>query len=210
MSFKQYIVGGWVRDNLLGVESKDLDIAIIGSYDEVLKYMLSKDITIYQERPEFNTIRGIHPTRGLCDFICCKNLGHDLARRDFTINAMAIDLDTGLIIDPHKGESDLLNRTLRCVIDPNARFKEDPLRMIRAIRFIIKYNLKLDKETEKSIYKNSKFILDVHTERIRQELEKCFKLDTIKTIELIKKFKLDEYIFTRDTILWLKPTTEEK
>ncbi len=142
----------------------------------------------------------------------------DLARRDFTVNAMAIDRETGELLDPFNGSEDLKSKTLRCVGSTKDRFSEDPLRIIRAIRFCITKGFTPSQEI-KDIFLGvngeddwaDKIIASVSMDRIREELTKCFKFDTEITmkffvLELSPRFLL----LFRGTNLWLKPTTEKK
>lgn len=199
-----YTVGGFVRDEILGVKSKDIDFAVeANSYEEMKEDILQKGMVIFQERPEYFAIRARHPTLGGADFTLCRKDGFysdnrrpdsveigtiydDLARRDFTINAIAKTED-GEYIDPHQGIIDINRRLLRCVGDTEDRFSEDPLRMLRAIRFHIVRGFNLTQEID-YLLRHSKFIrlLDtVPVERKYEELKKCFEYDTLETLEFL-------------------------
>jgi tRNA nucleotidyltransferase/poly(A) polymerase len=228
---KIYLVGGSVRDHLLGVQSKDQDYMVEGTYEEMLYHLVEKcGYTIIHEKPEFLTARVRIPTGQVVDFACCRTEGdydgrrpgtveatslhNDLSRRDFTVNAMAWEVDPvtfqtiGEIIDPFDGERDLRNKLLRFVGPPYKRLEEDGLRWLRAIRFIITKGFQPNVDAHVAIFKDvPPNILDkVSPERIKDELDKCFKYDTLKTIEVLSK--LPPY-WLKDN-LWLKATLESK
>lgn len=139
-------------------------------------------------------------------------LEDDLRRRDFTVNAIARDLD-GTLIDPYNGQMDLMNRTLRCPVDAETSFNDDPLRVLRALRFSVTKDFFLSKDITtgiENLYVN-RFIETVSMERVREELGKMFAFNTKKSIEAMNYLKeanleLYDYILTA---IWLKPTTEK-
>lgn len=140
-------------------------------------------------------------------------LEDDLKRRDFTINAIARDIN-GKLIDPFNGQKDLSRNVLRCPIDAQTSFNDDPLRVLRALRFSLTKNMWMDTDIHNGIklLPAERFIETVSVERIREELDKMFKFDTKKTLELMIELKLNnESLF--DCIfdqIWLKPTNEKK
>lgn len=139
------------------------------------------------------------------------NLYDDLSRRDFTVNAMAKDPDTGEIIDYFGGMEDLRNRVLMTPLDPLTTLDDDPLRVLRGVRFAITKGFVIPKDLMYIIqhypYKHKMYV--VSEERIREELTKCFKCNTIETLEFLHEIpRLRDYIFER-TNLWLKPTNEK-
>lgn len=211
---KQYFVGGYVRDKLLGLDSKDIDIAVEGTYDEMYEYLFDNHVVMFQERPEFNIIRAYDHALGPVDYTACPNgIEADLNRRDFTINAMAIPRDDeSKIIDLHEGRHDLLWKTIRCVPEAYDRIVEDPIRIIRALRFSLKYNFYISESTLNTMYNLRHRLKEVSPERLRQELEKCFRIDTLKTLMFFQRNELDTVVFNEENNLgiWLKPTTEEK
>ena len=214
MKIKYYIVGGFVRDNLLGVKSKDVDFAVEAeSYEDMKSDLLANGVTIFQERPEFLTVRGSHQNYGGVDYVLCRKesfysdgrhpdsvsigtIRDDLARRDFTVNAIAMEAD-GTLIDPFNGQQDLQNRILRCVGDAEQRFNEDYLRIVRAVRFHITKGFQLHHDI--SFYLKSPSVLhlrNVSKERIYEELRKCFECDTKKTLDFFREFRyLEGVIF---------------
>lgn len=222
-------VGGCVRDALLGVESKDIDFAAeVSSFSAMKQEMQSQGFRIFQESPEHFTIRAKFPEGKLvADFVMCrKEFGdrrhpdhvepgtilEDLARRDFTVNAIAKCQETGKIIDPHNGIADLEARVLRAVGNAEDRFCEDALRCLRALRFSITKELEIHPDIWEA-FKNPKLPVlmkeKVSASRKREELGKAFKADSLQAMRLLVglPLPLQEAIFGD---LWLKPTLEEK
>lgn len=180
-NFEAYIVGGCVRDCIMGETPKDWDVTTNATPDEV-KRLFKKTfdvgarfgtVTVMQgkEPIEVTTYRcesgysdGRHPD----NVTFAGNLEEDLSRRDFTINAMAYNEKRGLV-DAFGGEKDILNRCIRCVGDPVERFKEDALRMLRAIRFSARFDFSIEENTWNAIVKNADNIKKISIERIRDE-----------------------------------------
>ncbi len=151
--------------------------------------------------------------------IICGTLEEDLARRDFTVNAMAKS-ESGELIDLFGGQEDLANKILRTPIDPTNTLLDDPLRIFRALRFCVTKDFELDPTLIigfKDIDVYEKLCRFVSVERIREELNKMFSYNTTKSLELLVKFSQevkDVYPkFLSDLFeesgLWLKPTTEK-
>ncbi len=244
MTPKLYLVGGSVRDKVMGRPVKDYDFAVeADSYDDMLFYLKSRGAIIWQERPEFLSIRCKFPLAGVdwpaiagldnacmwvpADFTMCRTedgyddkrhpssvtpakLEADLSRRDFTMNAMAID-EEGMIHDPFDGHTDLVNRVIRCVGDPYSRFYEDPLRIVRALRFAILLGFTIDPTTSKAMRLNMHLIDTLPIERIREELHRMFSFNWLNSMEIILNYSSFHKI-VRDKYpqLWFKPTTEER
>lgn len=239
--FKFYEVGGAVRDSLLGVPSKDIDYVAVPElekftnnstvdmlFDLLVQELKLRRYEIYLITAQCFTIRAKNPsTKQTADFVLArKEIGYkegtrepivvpgtlydDMERRDFTINALARDGD-GHIIDYFGGLEDLRNKVLKTPIKGNITFSDDPLRLLRAIRFAITKNMELSSDIESYIHYfdyEAKFKV-VSEERIREELYKCFKYCTISTLYYLSEFdNLRGYIF-RHTKLWLKPTNEQ-
>lgn len=182
--YEAYIVGGAVRDMILRVTPHDFDITT-NALPKQTKALFEKTIDtgikhgtvtamINHEGYEITTYRidgdysdGRHPDSvEFTDDITC-----DLARRDLTINAMAMDID-GNIVDPFNGMKDIEKKVIRCVGNPADRFNEDALRMLRAIRFGTKLEYKLEDDTLMTIKDNYELIRRVSAERIREEMTK--------------------------------------
>lgn len=178
-----YVVGGAVRDLMLGQEVKDWDFATnltpeemkklfpknsfcensFGTFSIVLKSGEIFEVTTYRTERGYSDYR--HP-----DTVAWgKTLEEDLQRRDFTINAMAIKNNLE-VVDLYGGQEDLKNRIIRAVGKPDERFKEDALRMMRAIRIAAQLGFAIEEKTFESIQKNAGLINNVAGERIREEL----------------------------------------
>lgn len=229
--FKFYEVGGKIRDELLGLKSKDVDYVAVPSeellekfttapemFAELVKYLEGEKFKIFLITPEFYTIRAMFPDdhkyEGVADFVMArKEVGYvegtrnpivvpgtlydDLIRRDFTVNAMAKD-ENGNIIDLFNGMHDLTNMTLRTPLPCSVTFNDDPLRILRAIRFSITKGFKFNVDIKFAIhaFDYSKKMSVVSKERVREELTKCFAHDTLKTINLLNEyFILRDYLF---------------
>lgn len=224
-----YQVGGSVRDHLLGIGSKDIDYAVeADSFDAMRDAVLSRGGKIFLETPQFFTIRANVPGLGSCDYVLCRKEGQykdgrhptevsvgtiydDLARRDFTVNAMALT-ETGELLDPHGGQQHLRERTLSCVGVASERFTEDGLRMLRAIRFAITKDFLIDDDIVDCLRSPLFFVprlMGVSQERIREELVKCFAHNTNATLNMLGLFPGLRHHLFRDTGLWLKPTMEK-
>ncbi len=194
--FEAYVVGGCVRDTLLSKTPKDWDICTSATPDEIkccfercidtgLKHgtvsILMEDgvyeVTTFRKDGNYSDNR--HPDS--VEFV--NDLGEDLARRDFTINAMAYSRDTGLI-DIHNGLSDIQNKLINCVGNPNDRFTEDALRIMRAMRFASIYGYSIEKNTSDSIHKNKSKLSNISFERIQAELTRLLCGDGVLSILL--------------------------
>lgn len=228
MNFKTYLVGGAVRDELLGLPCKDLDYVVMApSFEAMRDHLVNEQrCVIFVEKPEYLTIRAKHPVLGCVDFACARKDGNytdgrrpdsvvvtetleqDLARRDFTCNAIAKSVEHGRLLDPHHGQRDIEDRLLRCVGSARARFGEDRLRAFRALRFAVTKGFRIDHEISEAINSLTPIGFDaVSTERIREELFKMFKCDTERSFKLLFEFRvLCEVVRARG--IWFRPTTE--
>ena len=228
-------VGGSVRDRMLGLDSKDKDFAVEAeSFDTMVGELKDLGYTVFLEKPEFLTIRAKFPkghkfSAQTADFVLCRKDGtytdgrrpdfveagtiyDDLARRDFTVNAMAVDSD-GTLIDPHGGNRDLADMLLRTVGDPMVRFGEDYLRAVRAIRFAVTKKFKFDTTLIRALDSNevADGLRNVSVERIREEMFKAFKADTFRTIMILNNFpRVRMAILDGKNGLWLEPTLKER
>jgi tRNA nucleotidyltransferase/poly(A) polymerase len=240
--FKIYEVGGKVRDEILGLQSKDVDYVAVPSDTLLEKYksahemfviletfLTNEKFEIFLSTPDCFTVRAKFPKdhkyQGVADFVMArKEIGYvegtrtpivvpgtlkdDLERRDFTVNAMAKD-DDGEIIDLFDGMKDLGKMVLSTPLPTKQTFDDDPLRVLRAIRFAITkgFSLKhLDYYINNYNYETKMKV--VSSERIREELLKCFKHDTMLTLDMLNDYPtLKRYIF-ENKLMWLKPTME--
>ena len=192
--FEVYIVGGCVRDMLLGIETKDWDFTTNGAPSQIQKLFPDsfydnkfgtvgipiKQLTTHNSQPttiyEITTFRsefGYSDHRHPDKIAWGKTLEEDLQRRDFTINAMAYDGDQ--LIDLYDGKTDLNKRLIKAVGDPNLRFQEDSLRLMRAIRIATELRFVIDENTFAAIKQNAHLLSKISTERIRDELLKILK-----------------------------------
>lgn len=212
-----YYVGGYLRDELMGIRSKDIDFAIEdATYEEMRADILySRKGTIFQERPEFLSIRARIPEIGAADFTLCRkegfysdarhpdnveagNIYQDLSRRDFTVNAIARNEETGQWVDPFGGREDIIERRLVCVGNPEDRFNEDALRILRAMRFHITKGFSLDPTLDKALrdYGIIDNLLQIPKERIYEELKRCYEHSTLQTVLFLRKHReLEDLLF---------------
>ncbi|MCX8129311.1 MAG: CCA tRNA nucleotidyltransferase [Clostridia bacterium] len=182
--YEAYVVGGCVRDSILGVKPKDWDIATSAKPDEIKK-VFNKTIdtgiqhgtvtvVIKGENFEVTTYRvdgEYADSRRPKSVSFTSSLKDDLSRRDFTVNAIAYHPEKGFA-DPFNGMEDIKECVIRCVGDAGERFREDALRMLRAIRFSAQLNFSIDALTHKAIEDHNGLIRNISQERIREELTK--------------------------------------
>jgi tRNA nucleotidyltransferase/poly(A) polymerase len=238
-------VGGCVRDELLGLQSKDIDFTFVlddleqtveQGFQQMTDWMMTEGFQIFLSTPECFTIRAKFPKGDLneglvADFVMArKEVGYfegtrrpilalgtledDLIRRDFTLNAMAVSED-GELIDLFDGKWALENKILLTPRDAKETMLDDPLRLLRAFRFSITKGFAISPMIMETCLMDSvveKLELVVSQERIREEVFKMMKHDTLKTLELMERIrtinpKLLEIIFGRG--MWLKPTFEQ-
>jgi len=216
--FEAYIVGGCVRDFLRNVEPEDWDVATDAKPKEIQKIFPKSfysnkfftvtvrtrsqnprlkeiEITTYRSEAKYTDKR--HPDQ----VKFAKTIEEDLARRDFTVNAMALSQETRnkkqetRIIDPFSGKKDLEKKIIRAVGNPEDRFNEDALRMMRAVRFATTLGFEIENKTAQAIKKNSYWLQAISKERIRDEFFKIIIADrTAGGIELLRKLSLLKYI----------------
>ena len=240
-----YEVGGCVRDEIIGVHTNDIDFTFVldntdqtvdEGWDEMLSHLKTEGFKIFLETKDCFTVRAKFPkghvNEGLvADFVMArKEVGYilgtrkpilelgtledDLRRRDFTLNALAKDLD-GTIVDLFEGRKHLEEGILVTPLNPIKTFFDDPLRMIRALRFSITKGFEIDSEVwdamfEPGLIEHLKNV--VSKERIQGEVSKMMKHDTVSTLRLLAKIdkiepKLLEVMFGGD--IWLLPSTKK-
>jgi len=238
-SIRLFEVGGSIRDELMGItEIPDRDFcAEAPSWPALLEWCHTNMERVFLVTPEFFTVRGRMPNGDSIDVVMCRKDGSssdgrhpdtveagtlldDLARRDFTVNAMAREVDPttlepiGEIIDPFHGRQHLIAGVLRCVGVTSMRFEEDGLRVLRAARFSITKDLELCPELEANLESGHWWTFvgeTVSAERIREELTKMFKHSTARTMTLFIEFLPTEALELLDVAgVWLKPTMEKK
>ena len=186
--FQIYLVGGAVRDGILGIETKDFDFTTNASSEDSIKMLNKNDYKTTEIGRAFGTIEttvgdySIHITTYREDkynkdsrkpeIKTSGELETDLSRRDFTVNAIAYDINNSEIIDPHGGLKDLSEGLIRTPDTADISFSDDPLRMLRACRFVSTHGFTPNNELFKAISKNVERIEIVSTERIRDEFTK--------------------------------------
>ena len=205
--YEAYFVGGCVRDYLLDEEFSDIDITTNALPEEVKKIFRKSidtgiqhgtvtilvngegyEVTTFRTEDEYTN----HRAPEKVEFV--NNLREDLDRRDFTINAMALD-SNGVLFDYHNGEKDLSSGVIRTVNNPNERFYEDALRMLRAFRFSSKLGFEIEYDTLEAIKKNAELIKFVSIERIVNEFKKLLSgKGNLRSLELLLDSKLNNYI----------------
>lgn len=193
--FEAYVVGGCVRDSIMGIPPHDWDICTSALPEQIIEvfsdlkviptglkhgtvtvvlYGDEYEITTYRIDGEYSDNR--HPEA--VEFV--KDLKLDLMRRDFTINALAYNHKSG-IIDYFNGVKDIHNKVIRCVGNPNDRFSEDALRIMRAIRFATRFSFEIEQETRKSLFAHQSLLRNISAERINSELTKTLQHITFET-----------------------------
>jgi tRNA nucleotidyltransferase (CCA-adding enzyme) len=205
--FEAYFVGGSIRDYLLKRQIDDVDIATSANPDEikeifnrtvdigiehgtilVLYENESYEITTFRSESQYKDYR--HPDN--VEFI--RSLTRDLERRDFTMNAIAMN-QYGELKDPFNGRDDIFKKTIRTVGNPSDRFREDALRMMRAIRFVSQLGFSIDQNTEMALCQYAELLQYISTERITTEFIKLFKGEYKKNaITLLIQSNLVNYI----------------
>jgi len=220
--FEAYLIGGCVRDILLNIEANDWDITtnatpeqIIATFEETFYENTYGTVGIVNKETTNEKVRVIEvtPYRIEAEYsdnrrpdavTFSQNIEDDLKRRDFTINAIALSLEKydkkteiykGHLVDLYKGQEDLALKIVRTVGEPDERFGEDGLRILRAVRIANYLNFKIEEKTEKSIEKNHELLKNISKERIRDEfvkiimsalpmkgILKCHELNVLKYI----------------------------
>jgi len=217
LGMETYLIGGFVRDKLLGRATKDADIVCIGDGIELAKET-AKQFTPVPQVDYFKTYGTAHiaiSTDFDIEFVGARKESYrsdsrnpevlpgtmkdDQDRRDFTINALAISLniaDFGELIDPFDGVKDLQDKIIRTPLEPAKTFSDDPLRMMRAIRFATQLNFVIEETTWQGIIDNAHRIKIITQERITDELNKIVAADTpSRGFDLLYKSGLLQLIF---------------
>ncbi len=212
--FAAYVVGGCVRDLLLGKEPEDWDVATSAAPEEVQKIFPRTfyenrffTVTVLQDSQdkklgqiEVTTFRSefeYEDRRRPSKVEPAQTIEEDLSRRDFTVNAMALRVGTGKpsLVDPYDGQKDLKKKTVRCVGNSKERFEEDALRLMRAVRFATTLGFAIEKDTLEALTSQATLLKDISKERIRDEFCKILMADkAAEGIERLRETKLLEHI----------------
>lgn len=211
---KTFIVGGYVRDLIMGIECNDLDIVVAfeDGGKELAQMLYEKGIStkpVIFERFGTAIINiGGHQiefvmTRKEAYSACSRkpdvaagSLEEDILRRDFTINSLSMNINTGDISDlTGKGREDITNKIIRTVSNPELTFKEDPLRMLRAVRFAVQLNFEIEAQTQDGIKQQADELAHISWERKRDELTKILLSKyPAHGIEMLKQFGLMKHL----------------
>lgn len=223
-----YRVGGYVRDGLLNLKHNDIDYCVEAkSYDDMIDAIKLRGEDIVYMNPELQTAKTKQNNHQI-DYVLCRKesdyidnhkpskvtigtLYDDLSRRDFTINSIAIDEDNNYI-DYFGGLNDINNRVIKCVGNTKEKLIEDPIRILRAFRFLIKlpdFNLDIKIIDFINNPELINIIKLISKDLIRNELELWFKYDTIKTMVMLNKYPLLLEAIFKIQGLWLLPTFKQ-
>ncbi len=203
--FSAYLVGGCVRDLMIGREPKDWDITTSATPEDIIKIFPktvyenvfgtvlvvneetseSVEVTPFRKEGKYTDRR--HPD----NVVFSTDIRDDLSRRDFTINAMAYRIGNGELVDLYNGQADLKKKIIRTVGNSDERFGEDPLRLMRAIRFAAELGFTIEQDATISIATNSELIKHISFERIRDEFIKIINSDSPALgIDMMRRFSL--------------------
>lgn len=205
--YEAYIVGGYVRDHLLGIESTDIDICTNARVKDLLeifkdlnvssndygavKFITNKakiDITTYRRDLRYNG------SRRQVEIEYVDNLIDDINRRDFTMNTLCMSKE-GNIIDLLNGKEDIDKKIIRCVGNIEDRLHEDPLRMLRAVRFATYLDFKIEENLYNELKKNKELINQLSMERIKEEISKILvSKNAIKGLDYLRRLGFLEYV----------------
>ena len=207
--FEAYLVGGCVRDWIRADQIKDYDVATsakpediekifpkvveVGRAFGVMKVIAENgrqiEVATFRKESDYQDHR--HPSK-----VEFSSVIEDASRRDFTVNAFYYDLKTGQVLDFYDGLSDVKSKVIRAIGNPEERFTEDALRLLRAVRFASRFGYTIEPETEAAIQKLSQLIQKVSIERVRDEIESIISGPRAKdAIMMLQQLKLFESVF---------------
>lgn len=210
--FEAYLVGGCVRDLVVGRTPKDWDLTTNARPEDIQKIFPDSfyendfgTVGVKTDSPDprlsiievtpYRTETGYSDKRRPDKVEFGDSLEEDLARRDFTINALAYDESKGQLIDPYKGQYDIRVKVLRTVRDPEKRFEEDALRLMRAVRLVAELGFALDADTAAGIQKKAHNLSHISKERIKDEFVKILNSDQpMMALVLCQQLGILEYI----------------
>jgi tRNA nucleotidyltransferase (CCA-adding enzyme) len=212
--FEAYLIGGCVRDLLLHKKPKDWDVTTNAKPDTIVALFANTFYeNIYGTVGVVNEQEGIDPTLNVVevtpyrleakysdnrrpdDIIFSDKLEDDLKRRDFTINAIALDSFKGHVVDLFEGQKDIKDKILKTVGDADARFQEDALRIVRAVRLSCELDFHIEDKTEQALIKNAHLLANISKERIRDEFVRIIMSHNPQGgLELARKYKVLRFI----------------
>ena len=205
-SFKLYLVGGTVRDYLLNLDLTDMDLVTDATPSEMKLFLIDADYTFekmgsikYKFENQSFDITTLRKEEGYTDFrhpskvVFVKDLKDDFPRRDFTINGLYMDSNLK-VIDYVNGQKDLENHILNTIGEPQKRIKEDPLRILRAIRFSLSYNLTISNPLDIAIKSNIALLNNLNKAKIQQELRKIKNTDMILLEKVFDNFSIKDLL----------------
>lgn len=216
-----FVVGGYVRDKIMGKQSNDLDIVVSLSNGgiDLAKFLFHKGIcsrpviferfstaqvTILEYKIEFVMARKeTYITKNRKPDVEYSSITEDVFRRDFTVNSLIMDIMDNKIQDiTCKGISDIKSRIIRATSQPNVIFKEDPLRILRAVRFAVQLNFTIEEKTMQGLVNNRQMLKDISRERIRDELIKILlSPDPTAGIRIMIETEIMQYIIPEVALL---------
>lgn len=180
-AYRAYLVGGCVRDTLMNIKPNDYDIASSGKLEDLKKLFLQNNYTVRTLNESFHKTIIVAKVGNKVDISEFKNhassILEDLMHRDFTINAIAYDYQANQYIDPFEGQKDIDNKLVQCVGNPINRFKEDPLRILRLIRFSAKYKFLIEPATLSAAKLLAPMLESIVPERVRDEAIKIMQYE---------------------------------
>ena len=219
-----------MRDEILGIPHKDFDYTVEAeSFEAMRDAIVRRGGDIFLEKPEFFTIRARCEIGGelqAADFVLPRKDGaysdgrrpdevevgtlqDDLARRDFTINAIARS-EEGELIDPFNGLEDIRRCSIRCVGSVE-RLREDSLRMIRALRFAVQKDFQIEREESEFILSNADLLGNISNERIKDEVNKMLRADPKRAINMLfKGFPAIGDFILSETDIWFEATSKKR
>lgn len=213
--YKTYACGGFVRDKLLGIEPKDIDLATQATPEEAIKILNDANIKVISTGLQHGTVTAVlngenyEITTFRNDLECdgrhaevkyTRSIKEDSARRDFTLNSLYMDLNDGHIIDFHGGIKDLENKLIRFVGIPEDRIHEDYLRILRFLRFQARYGFRTIPSQYRTILEMIDYVQFVSSERIKDEVCKIVTQPYVDSV-LGKSSKIDSFLFPELKIL---------
>ena len=201
LKLELFAVGGCVRDEILGRPVKDYDFATKSPPDDIERAIVTAGKRVYTVGKRFGTLAFKDSQSGMVEITSFReeqytpgsrkptvafvdSIDGDLSRRDFTMNALAMGAD-GQLVDMHGGVKHMMQRLICCVGDPVERFSEDPLRIVRAVRFAVELEFQLEENMKKALQAKSYLLLSISKERLVTEIDKMFNVSPARSCMLL-------------------------